>query len=282
MKKKQAAVTSLLFLLLLGLFFAYPGKDNSHGAAPVMETLQRGGETYYLYLEGQVFSLFSAEGDLICTYDPGAGRVVLSWCVSDLDGDGQEKVLFVSGEDGFSLDGLPVGDTLIILDFQDYFREIFRQSFSVLNPWKVLTGDVDGDGRMEISLGVYKEAPFHPVMAKRPFIYDWQEDGLVPKWRGSRLFRPFTDYIFADLDGNGRDELIAVELLENGQKVLQAYSWKGFGFEGVGESAPFTDIQDLQRNYLDYTWAVQALVKEGDKATLRMFCFDGEHLTERK
>lgn len=274
------AVT-LLFLLALGLVNARLADNSGPGGAPAMMealALQRGKETFYLYRENQTLCLLSPEGDLAGSYHPGTGRVVLSWCISDLDRDGDDKVLLITGGDNRAYDHILTGDTLIILDFDGYFREIFNQSFNVLNPWKVQTADVDGDGIIEISLGVYKEAPFHPVMAKRPFIYSWQENGLVPKWQGSRLSRPFEDYIFADLDGSGGDELIASELLENGGKVLQAYSWKGFGFEGVGQSPTFTDIQGICKIRLAHAWAVQALVTEGDNISLAIFKFDGSQL----
>ncbi|HOJ12472.1 MAG TPA: hypothetical protein PK733_18060 [Clostridiales bacterium] len=41
-----------------------------------------------------------------------------------------------------------------------------------LNPWKLQTADVDGDGNIEISLGVYKTAKFHQAYDKRPFLYN--------------------------------------------------------------------------------------------------------------
>jgi len=204
----------------------------------------------------------------------GESRVILSSCISDLDNDGNDKILLITGQKGASF-----GDSLVILDFDGGFREIYQQSFQVLNPWKVQTADVDGDGRKEISLGVYKESQFHPVMAKRPFLYDWHDHDIVPKWQGSRLSRPFDDYIFADLDGNGRDELIAIERLESGEKVLQAYSWKGFGFEGVGESPPFKDIQSICIRWEDNFPNVQALVKKGYKTYWQAFSFDGKQLT---
>jgi len=73
-----------------------------------------------------------------------------------------------------------------------------------LNPWKVQAADVDGDGKVEIGIGVYKKARFHPVMAKRPFIYGWDGKTLYPKWLGSRLSRPFTDFVLGISAKQGR------------------------------------------------------------------------------
>lgn len=36
-------------------------------------------------------------------------------------------------------------------------------------------------------------------MAKRPFFYDLVEGNLIPVWLGSRLSRPFDDYILNNL-----------------------------------------------------------------------------------
>ena len=68
-------------------------------------------------------------------------------------------------------------------------------------PLKVLAGDIDGDGRVEIGVCVYKTAKFHPVPAKRPFFYALQDGRLQPVWLGSRLAWPFADYRLFDLMG---------------------------------------------------------------------------------
>lgn len=134
-------------------------------------------------------------------------------------------------------------------------EDIYRSDMSDLKPWKIAIGDIDGDGISEISIGVYKTTIFHPVMDKRPFIYSFGEDGLQPKWRGSRLSRPFTDYLFHDLDGDGWDEIISIESLEDGDKIINTYKWKGFGFEGFVESKGYGDIENLRledgRIYVD-------------------------------
>lgn len=126
------------------------------------------------------------------------------------------------------------------------YIEIFREDFSNLKPWKVDSGDVDGDGRYEISIGVFKETIFHPVMAKRPFIYSYNDGMLVPKWRGSRLSRPFTEFTFYDIDKDGRDELMAIEELQDGSKVINSYKWRYFGFEGYSESEAVDNLFKLE------------------------------------
>lgn len=165
---------------------------------------------------------------------------VIGSCTADLDNDGVLEELYLTAREGSRY-----GSDLVIRT-----RAGEPESFDLeaLKPWKVQAADVDGDGIKEISVGVYKTAKFHPVMAKRPFIYNYSKGGgLSPKWLGSRLSRPFDDYIFSDVDGDGLEELISIELLSNGRKVLNSYKWKGFGFEGMGESRDFQDIAALQK-----------------------------------
>ncbi len=146
------------------------------------------------------------------------------------------------------------GKYIIVLDEEE--KEIYRRDWSEINPWKVLIGDIDGDGIEDISIGVYKESPFHPIMAKRPFIYNFKDGRLIPKWRGSRLSRPFVDYVFYDLDKDGIDEIVSIEILENDKKLINSYKWKGFGFEGFVETKEYDDIIGISIEdgslYVDY------------------------------
>ncbi len=100
------------------------------------------------------------------------------------------------------------------------------------NPWKIVAADVDGDSSVDICVGVWKKARFHPVWANRFFVYNWDGKQLFPKWLGSRLSSPFIDFIFQDIDNDGLEELLALELQRNGLNRIMSYKWKGFGFEG--------------------------------------------------
>lgn len=167
------------------------------------------------------------------------GERAIDYASGDIDGDGEEEIVVLTKKI-FS----KYGKQVVIYSSTD--NEIYRSDFSELNPWKVTIGDIDGDGTDEISIGVYKETIFHPIMDKRPFIYSFKDGGLHPKWRGSRLSRPFTEYIFYDIDENGVDEIISIEILENEEKLINTYKWKGFGFEGFEESKSYEDIDDLR------------------------------------
>lgn len=161
----------------------------------------------------------------------------------DVNGDGNHELIILTGRKRAKY-----GKNLIVFAVNsgnNSIKELGRKDFRDLNPWKLALGDIDGDGIDEISVGVYKESPLHPVMAKRPFIYSFANGEIHPKWRGSRLARPFTDYNFYDIDGDGIDEIVSIEILEDNKKLINTYKWRGFGFEGYLESKTYEDITDL-------------------------------------
>jgi hypothetical protein len=98
-------------------------------------------------------------------------------------------------------------------------------------PWKIEIADVDGDGRREIIVGVFKATKFFPKPHNCLFIYEFSGETAFPKWLGSSLSRPFTDFIFADLNSEvAGDELVALETTLEGRKSLAVYHWNSFGY----------------------------------------------------
>lgn len=188
---------------------------------------------------------------------------IISWFEADIDNDQKNELLAITAHgDSMKLPGgEPYGDTLAVFEEYEIRRgksvpsagPEFAFSLPDLKPFKVQAGDINGDGLPEIALCVYKTAKFHPVPAKRPFFYDLADGGLEPVWLGSRLARPFADYRLADMDGDGIDEIVSIEWLEDGDQVMAVYDWKGFGFEvkcvsdGNEESIIFSDATDRGR-----------------------------------
>lgn len=168
------------------------------------------------------------------------GEKVKDYAIGHIAGDDEEYLVVLT--EGKSKE---YGEEVIVYSLGDG-EEIYRKDFSELNPWKLIIGDIDGDLWDEISIGVYKKSPLHQVMAKRPFIYFFKDGRIVPKWRGSRLSRPFVDYNFYDIDMDGVDEIISIEFLEDGRNIINTYKWKGFGFEGFLESESFQVIDKLR------------------------------------
>jgi hypothetical protein len=138
---------------------------------------------------------------------------------ADLDGDGKAETVSIRPRSG--------GQSAAVVVSRGGKR-LFEGVR--LSPWKAIAPDVDGDGKHEVAVGVYKKSRFDPVMAKRLFIYKFEGGKLLPKWLGSRLSRRFTDFRFADIDKDGRDELVAQEYdLKGSYESL--YRWNGFGFD---------------------------------------------------
>ncbi|NLG89518.1 MAG: VCBS repeat-containing protein [Clostridiaceae bacterium] len=176
----------------------------------------------------------------------------------DLDNDGKKELVLILRRPGDEY-----GKSLVIMSFQkNDGNRIQSYDMNDLNPWTVHIADVDGDGMKELSVGVYKKARLDPVMAKRPFLYNWNGKTIYPKWLGSRLSRPFEDYLFCDINDDSVDELISVELADDGNKLINVYRWKGFGFEGIAESPLFEDISRIRAANAQ---KIRAKVKKDDK-----------------
>lgn len=157
---------------------------------------------------------------LLITYASSAtaGRRSVISLESDLDGDGQLEHLRLDKESDPSLS---------ILHGK---RVLWRGVPSRWQPWKLAVADVDGDDRLEIVVGVYKQTRYFPKAHNCLFIYGWDGSRAHPKWLGSSLSRPFVDFAFVDSADARRKELVAIEIKRNGRRCIAAYSWNGFGF----------------------------------------------------
>ena len=163
----------------------------------------------------------------------GAGRLTDAFR-SDLDRSGAAEWVAITRRTYEK--GHPLGGEIIVLQPKNgTLRPVWRQKR--LNPWKLDIGDVDGDGKQEIVVGVWKKSPKDPVMAKRPFVYSWNGSRLLLEWLGSRLSRRFDDFALADVDRDGRQELLALERAAKGRHRVAAYRWRSFGFDWLGCSA---------------------------------------------
>lgn len=188
---------------------------------------------------------------------------IVSYCTGDATGDGTAELLAISGR-GKLESGERHGQFLLICDASaendiaslgyippEKIRS--RIDLSSIIPLKVQLGDVNGDGVNEVAICVYKTAEFHPVMAKRPFFFDLVEGNLIPVWLGSRLSRPFDDYILYDINADSVDEIVAIERLEDDRRVIAVYNWRGFGFEMLTQSVAFDGdiVFDVQKTEVE-------------------------------
>jgi len=111
------------------------------------------------------------------------------------------------------------------------------------HPWKI--GWARVAGQRQLAVAVYKRTRFMPQPHNALFLYDWNDGRITPRWLGSRLSKPFTDFAFADLRGSGETELVSVEKNRDGRVCLMVYRWTGFGFEGEWQSQPYRRIRGL-------------------------------------
>ena len=169
-----------------------------------------------------------------------SNKDIISYSIGDIDLDGADELIAIN--DGGERKRLPSGEPYgkfieIYRDFKLLDGKVvlgekpdYSFDFTNMKPLKVQLGDVDGDKRADINIIMYKKVKFHNALAKRPFFYNFYSQKLIPLWLGSRLSRPFDDIILDDIDKDGIAELIAIEELENKNRILSVYKWEGFGF----------------------------------------------------
>lgn len=216
-------------------------------------------------------------------------RDIVSFCIGDATNDGALELLVISGG-GENDAGERCGEFLLVCNASAHAdmeklgyippeKINYRIDLAAINPMKVQLGDVNGDGVNEVAICAYKTAQFHPVMAKRPFFFDLVEGNLIPVWLGSRLSRPFDDYILYDIDGDDTDEIISVERLENDDRVVAAYKWRGFGFEMLAQSEAYGGELRFDMNAAGETKETREVgvifYSSGEHAELNFRLYDG-------
>lgn len=174
------------------------------------------------------------------SYELSTGEKIMDQALGDVDGDQQEELLLLIGEETS-----PYGHRLAVLTLEvgKGLREMSSTALTEIKPWMLSLCDLEGDGEKEIFLGVYKGTRLDPELKNRPFFFNYRGGGLVKKWTGSRLENPFHHVSFMDLHGVGKDDMVVIEKLGDGKERLAIYYWFGFGFILQGESPPYEAIR---------------------------------------
>ena len=125
-----------------------------------------------------------------------------------------------------------VSDTLHYVQVADYDGrgERWPLPYPV---YRFQTGDINGDGRTDVLVGVIKSTRYDPQVARRLFIFKVYKDCYIrPLWMGSRLSRPLVDFRFAHIDGQPR--VLTIERDTTPERYLMAvYRWRSFGLDFV-------------------------------------------------
>lgn len=164
---------------------------------------------------------------------PSSASAVLT-LHSDLDGDGMEEGIVFS----------PGGEQALRI-FRES-EEIWRGVPSRWEAWKLVIGDVDGDGVKELLVGVNIRTRFFPNKHRSIFVLGWNGSFAYSRWLGSHMSKPLVDFTALDIDGDGKDELITVEVSSDGRVHLVVYRWVGFGYVVVWQSESVDGVDLIQ------------------------------------
>ena len=170
---------------------------------------------------------------------PDLTRPVLPLTWGDLDGDGdQERISLSAGTVTLWRQSQPVWQSPA--DWQVYQAEL---------------ADLNRDGRLELVLLVWR--PFHPWPVDRVMpnsgriighqdargqscqliLIGWERNAYRQVWAGSALARPVYAFASVDVNGDGLQELVALEGDYTHRQPAQSlafWAWNGFGFDLLG------------------------------------------------
>jgi len=217
---RKAIIKTLLWVLFIFLLIFVPASISY--AEDIVKTFT--GDQFFINLYQNRMELADNNSILLDQYrvDPW---VIVDGCLLP----GEKVIIVILGREGETR-----GERLACYGFEGIkFQKKWIDNNRKINPWKILSCDVEGDGRLEVAVGVWKTARFHPVFDNRLFIYAWVKGMIYPKWLGSRLSSPFVDFDFQDFDRDDVQELIALEYQKNGLMRAMGYEWTGFGFIGT-------------------------------------------------
>ncbi len=159
------------------------------------------------------------------------------------------------------LDGEPPLETLSLSAGHLEIRSAGETAWQSPADWDVLQAaftDLDHDGLLEVTLLVWR--PFRPWPVDRwlpnggrieafqdaqgyscqLILIGWREGSYRELWAGSAMSKPVTSFLAADLDSDGRQELLTIESDYAAPRtapghVLKTWDWNGFGFSIVSQ-----------------------------------------------
>lgn len=139
-----------------------------------------------------------------------------------------------------------VADTLHYVQVADYDGRVERWPLPY-PVYRFQTGDINGDGRTDVLVGVIKSTRYDPQVARRLFIFKVYKDRYIrPLWMGSRLSHPLVDFRFAHIDGQPR--VLTIERDTTPERYLMAvYRWRSFGLDFVAYHARGISLDEARQ-----------------------------------
>ena len=160
-------------------------------------------------------------------------------CEPVLVPDDSRSGIFASGAIDLTGDGVPE-----IIRRQGKTVEVLQEGRSVWHSdpeWQVrdlALGDPNDDGRYEVLLGFDKPGPSE-TLTSHPFVVGYRGGTYRDLWGGSPVHAPILEVELGDLDGDGREELAAIETAPDGSaRYVTVWRWHGWGFSLVWRSPP--------------------------------------------
>jgi len=159
--------------------------------------------------------------------DPRAGSNQIKNADFDLDGDGVDEIY--SLQEGKL--GIKTGLRTIWQSPDEWWVDDF------------LLGDADNDGIPDLNLLVWKAGSFghhkpfwiteeDKSIKNHLFIFNLVHGAVKPVWQSSNLDRPNYGIDLEDIDGDGKNELVATEgdYADPGVRQVSVWRWNGWGF----------------------------------------------------
>jgi poly-gamma-glutamate synthesis protein (capsule biosynthesis protein) len=153
--------------------------------------------------------------------------------------------LFTSGQ--IDLDGNGILETVRLENGRVSVFEADRLGWESPPEWHVLDvalGDPNDDGRGELML-VLQKLDKNGKTASHPFMIGHRGGIYRQVWGGSAVAIPIQEVELADVDGDGKQELIVLEEQSDGMKTISVLKWDDWVFRLFWRSAPsrFVNLQ---------------------------------------
>ncbi len=165
---------------------------------------------------------------------PSGERIVFSCdgqsCEVNEEKPAVQSGVFFAGETDLTGDGEV--DQIYRRGSQVFVYENGRQVWKSPGEWQVTDlaiGDPNDDGRSEIILSVRKPDTAG-IMRSHPFIVGYRQGAYRLMWGGSAVSEPIRELELADVDADGKQELIVLEDARMGKQTVSVWHWHGWGF----------------------------------------------------